>query len=258
MSRPTIFITHSPGALANYYGPRALAGLEALAEVRRSPSDAPWTDAMLAQAAQGCDIIVSDRRAEGSAALFAQLPQLLAFCRCAVDIRNIDVAAASAQGILVTQASAGFVASVSEWIGGVMIDLSRGIGAAASRYHAGKTPVPVMGRELRGATIGLIGYGQIARYLADVALALRMRVLVTDPQSQIENDALTQVPLDRLLAEADHVVCLATATADTENLMNASAFAAMKPGAFFINASRRSAGTSTCNSTAANSRNTRP
>lgn len=238
MSRATVFITHSPGALAHYYGPRALAALQAVARVKQRHDDAPWTAQTLAAAAQGCDIIVSDRSAEGSAELLDLLPQLLAFCRCAVDIRNVDIAAASAHGILVTQASAGFMSSVSEWIVGVMIDLSRHISRSVLEYRAGLEPQVAMGRELRGATLGLVGYGHIGRNLADIALALGMRVLVHDPHVAVAHPALEPVGFERLLGESDHVVCLARATPATEDLFGASAFAAMKPSAFFINASR--------------------
>ena len=238
MRRATILLTHGPAALANYYGERALAALRDVADVRLNPSEEAWTLERLALAARGCDIIVSDRRAEGSAALFDRLPGLVAFVRCAVDIRNIDVPAASGHGILVTQASAGFMTSVAEWIVAVMLDLSRHISSAVLQYRSGATPVPVMGRELRGATLGIIGYGQIARVLADLGLAFGMRVLVFDPHVTVSNPALRQVALADLLAEADHVVCLATASAATENLMNAATFAAMKPGACFVNAAR--------------------
>ena len=238
MTRATVFLSHSPSALANYYGTRALAALEAVADVRLNPSEAPWNVDTLAAAAQGCDILVSDRRAEGSAEMLARLPQLVALCRCAVDIRNIDVTAASAHGILVTQASAGFMTAVAEWTLGVMIDLSRHISAAVLQYRAGSAVAPLMGRELRGATLGLIGHGLIGRSLADLALALGMRVVVTDPHVAVPNPALRQVPMNTLLAKADYVVCLANATAETENLINAAAFAAMKPSAFFINPSR--------------------
>ena len=105
----------------------------------------------------------------------------MAFSRCAVDIRNVDVEAASQLGILVTQASPGFVTSVTEWIVGAMIDVSRNITNAALDYRAGRTPVAAMGRELRGATLGIIGLGRIGQNLADVALALGMRVLAHDP-----------------------------------------------------------------------------
>lgn len=236
--RPVVFITHSPAALANYYGARALSALEAVAEVRRGETDSVWTDASLADAARDCDIIVSDRRSEGGAGLLERVPRLIAFCRCAVDIRNVDVAAASRLGILVTQASAGFMASVSEWIVGVMIDLSRGISRSVQHYRAGEVPTLTMGRELRGATLGLIGFGQIGRYFAGMAAALGMRVIVSDPHVAITQTGLVQVTLPELLAQSDYVVCLATATPETENLLNTGAFAAMRRSAFFINASR--------------------
>jgi D-3-phosphoglycerate dehydrogenase / 2-oxoglutarate reductase len=238
MTRATVFITHSPSMLANYYGPRALAGLEAVADVKRGHSEVDWRTDDLAAAAKDCDIIVSDRRTPGPAELLAHLPKLVAFCRCAVDIRNVDVAAASVRGILVTQASAGFITSVTEWIVGAMIDLSRGISSAAAMYHAGTVPVARMGRELRGSVLGIVGYGQIGRQVADVALALQMRVLVADPYAEVANPALSKVTLPELLARSDHVLCLAVATPQTEDLMGAAQFALMRPSAFFINASR--------------------
>jgi D-3-phosphoglycerate dehydrogenase len=238
MRRASVFVTHGPAALANYYGPRALAALEAVATVRLNTSEEAWTTAALAAAASGCDIIVSDRRAEAPAELFERLPGLVAFVRCAVDIRNIDLAAANAHGVLVTQASAGFMTSVAEWIVGAMLDLSRHISTAVLQYRSGQTPALVMGRELRGATIGIVGFGQIGRALADLALAFGMRVVVADPHVAVTHAAIRQVPLAELLATSDHVVCLATASPETENLMDAAAFAAMKPGALFVNASR--------------------
>lgn len=65
-----------------------------------------------------------------------------------------------------------------------------------------------------------------------------MRVLVTDPYAKVENLALRQVSLAALLGKSDFVVCLASATPGTENMMDAAAFAVMKHGAFFINLSR--------------------
>jgi D-3-phosphoglycerate dehydrogenase len=65
-----------------------------------------------------------------------------------------------------------------------------------------------------------------------------MRVLVCDPYVKVSGPALTQVELPDLLSESDYVVCLALATDETENLLDAKAFARMKPDAFFINVSR--------------------
>ncbi|MBI3530187.1 MAG: hydroxyacid dehydrogenase [Betaproteobacteria bacterium] len=234
----TILLTHPPQVRENYYSDKALAALKALGEVRRNPLERELSTAELIEAARGCEIIVTHRHVPGDAELFAGLPGLVAFCRCAIDIRNVDVAAASVHGVLVTQASAGFIPATAEWVLGAMIDLGRRISLATEDYHAGKVPVSVMGRQLQGATLGVIGYGQIGRYLCDLGIALGMRVLVSDPYAKVVNAALAHVELPQLLAESDFVACLAVATEETENLMNEQAFAQMKPGAFFVNASR--------------------
>jgi D-3-phosphoglycerate dehydrogenase len=233
-----ILLTHPPEALKNYYGARAVAGLQALGEVRFNTRGRELNTRELAEAARGCQIIVSYRQTPGEAELFASAPDLVAFSRCAIDIRNVDVAAASAHGVLVTQASAGFIAAVAEWSIAAMIDLGRGITASAERYHQGRVPAAPMGKQLQGATLGVIGYGRIGRYLCDIAIALGMRVLVNDPHAQVERPGLAQFELPALLAQADFVVCLAVATEATENLMNTQRFAQMKPGAYFINPSR--------------------
>jgi len=116
---------------------------------------------------------------------------------------------------------------------GFLVDLSRDITRAALEYRAGRVPRAAMGKELKGSTLGVIGYGAIGKEVTRVARALGMRVLIHDPYQQVE-----QVPLDTLLQESDYVVPLAVATAETENLMNAAAFAKMKKGACFINVSR--------------------
>jgi len=208
--------------------------LRALGEVKLHRGNAPLEGEALIAAAAGCDLIVSYRQSPAPGALFERLPKLVAFLRCAVDIRNVDVAAASQAGVLVTQASAGFVPAVSELVVGFLVDLSRGVSRAAAEYHAGRVPAASTGRELRGSTLGIIGYGAIGRELARVAKALDMRVLVNDPYVK----DVEQTSVDVLLAQSDFVVPLAVATPETENLMNEAAFAKMKPAAYFINVSR--------------------
>lgn len=229
-----VLLTHSPEALELYYGPRALDALQRIARVELNPDALPLEGEALIRAAEDCDLIVSYRQSPAPAALFERLPQLKAFLRCAIDIRNVDVAAASRAGVLVTQASAGFVTAVSELVIGLMVDLSRGITRSATRYHGNSTPQAQMGRELRGSTLGVIGYGAIGRELVRIARALGMRVLICDPYVT----GIEQTSLEHLLAQSDYVVPLAVATPETENLMNAGAFAKMKPGAYFVNVSR--------------------
>jgi D-3-phosphoglycerate dehydrogenase len=231
-------LTHPPEFRRQYYGERSLGGLRAVAEVKLHDGSEPLDAGALVEAARDVDIIVADRMTEGRGEIFPQLPNLRAFVRCAVDIRNIDVAAASEVGILVTRASPGFVPAVAELALGFMVDLSRGISRATADYHAGRKVEVVMGRQLAGSSIGIIGYGSIGRYLAPLAKALGMRVLVADPFVPIDDPDITRLRLDDLMARADYVVCLAIATEATENLIADAALAKMQKHAFFINLSR--------------------
>jgi D-3-phosphoglycerate dehydrogenase / 2-oxoglutarate reductase len=233
-----LLLTHTPIMRANYYGERPLAELRGLIDVRLHECDNELDVAALIAAAQGCDVILSDRLTPGSAAVFDALPQLKVFMRCAVDIRTIDVAAATSQGVLVTRAKPGFVESVAELAVGYLVDLARGVSRATASYQRGEAPAIVMGRQLAGSTIGIIGYGVIGRRLADLAEALGLAVVVSDPHLTVWEHGRRQVDLETLLAEADHVVCLAVATEATENLINAAAFSRMKRDAVFINLSR--------------------
>ena len=233
-----VLLTHPPQARRQYYGERSLQGLRAIAQVVLHEGDDALDAAGLIDAARDVELIVADRLTEGPGVIFAQLPKLRAFVRCAVDIRNIDVAAASAAGVLVTRAGPGFIQSVVELGIGYLVDLSRGISRATADYHAGRPPEVVMGRQLAGSRLGIIGYGSIGRHLAPVAKALGMTVLVADPFAAIDDAAIEHVSLEDLLARSDYVVCLAVANEQTENLIGRAALARMQKHAFFINLSR--------------------
>ena len=233
-----VLLTPTPDFRRQYYGERALSGLKAIADVKLHEGAETLDAAGLVAAAQDVDIIVADRVTEGRGEIFAKLPKLRAMVRCAVDIRNIDVAAASAAGVLVTRASPGFVPAVAELAIAYMVDLSRGVSRATADYHAGRKPDVVMGRQLSGSRIGIIGYGSIGRYLAPLAKALGMAVMVADPFVKIDDPGIKHVSLDELLGSADYVVCLAIANEATENLIGAAALARMQRHAFFINLSR--------------------
>jgi hypothetical protein len=199
-----------------------------MAEVRMNPTGRVLGPEELARAAAGCDLVISDRQTAAPAAFFDQATDVVAYLRCAVDIRNIDREAASRNGVLVTHAFPGFAASVAELALGFMIDLARGVSSAVLDYRAGRQPKARMGRQLGGSTLGIIGFGVIGQHLARLGTALGMRVLVADPYKRIEEPGLTQVEQEHLLRDSDFVVCLAVATEETENLFGAPAFAAMK------------------------------
>jgi len=235
----TVFVSHPPDKLDTYFGAKAREALAAIANIRFNEAAGELSTAELVAAARGCDALIAYRQTAAPESLFRDLPELFAFIRCAVDIRTVDVAAASTHGVLVTQASPGFVAAVAEWVIAVMIDLGRGIGRYGAAARMSQPLTPFVGRELRGSTLGVIGLGRIGTQLADLALAFGMRVLAATPQPIDDRSGrIRQVPLTTLLADSDFVVCLAPARADTDRMMNAAAFATMRRGAFFVNAAR--------------------
>jgi len=233
-----LLLTHAPLARTTYYGATALERLRTLVDVILHQGDAPLDPKGVIAAAKDADYIIADRATAVPAEVFAALPKLRVVMRSAIDIRNIDVAAASKAGVLVTHAEAGFVPSVVELTVGFLVELSRGMSRAITAYHEGQRPEIRVGRQLAGSTVGIVGYGRISRALAPVLAALGMKVTVSDPYAQVDDRRFVKLPLDELMAGADYVICLAIANAETENLLDDAAFARMKPDAFFINMSR--------------------
>ncbi|HYF08064.1 MAG TPA: NAD(P)-dependent oxidoreductase [Acetobacteraceae bacterium] len=234
-----VFLAHTPEMFAGYYGDRALAGLQRVAEVVRNPGDTVLSGRALAEAAQGCQAIVADRATPGTAETFVHAPDLVAFLRVAVDISTIDVEAASAAGVLVTRATPGFVDAVAELGIGFIVDLARGVTPAVAAYRAGvEAPEGRMGIQLSTATLGIVGYGRIAVRLAEIAIAMGMRVIAADPHVKPADPVIEHRSFEALLPECDFVVCLAISNAETHHLFDAQALARMKRGAYFINLSR--------------------
>ena len=233
-----LLLTHVPQARRQYYGARALTRLQELVEVTLHEGAAPLDPQGVIGMARGVDFIIPDRATAIPAEVFEGLPRLKVVMRSAIDIRNIDVAAASKAGVLVTHAEAGFVQSVVELTLGLLVDLSRGVSRPVADYQTGAKPEVRVGRQLGGSTAGTIGYGRISRALAPLLATLGMKVLVSDPYAQVDDRRFIKLPLEEMLGQADYVICLAVANEETENLMDAAAFARMKPDAFFVNMSR--------------------
>ena len=235
-----VLLTHNRDLLKHFYGDKGVAALKALPiDLVMNDSDAPLTGDALVKAAEGCQVVISDRLAAGSREVLEKLTSVKLFTRCAVDMRNIDVDAASDTGILVCNCSSGYADAVAEHALALMLDLARNITRDAERYHGGNDAHPmVFGRQMAGAHVGVIGYGSIGRRIVELALAFKMKVSVYDPYARIDNGAVIHTDLGAVLSQPDFVVCAAYATPETERMMNASAFAQMRRDAFFINISR--------------------
>lgn len=232
-----VFVTHNPEDLDAYYG-RALPELESIAEVVLNPFPRDLTTAELINAAGGCHVIVAHRATPGESAVFEQLPELVAFVRCAVDISTIDVAAASASGVVVCHADKSFVASTAELALALLMDTARNISASTMDYQSGIEPRQRSGRQLRGQTAGIIGYGAIGSYLAGLLESIGMKVLIHDPFLNLDLAEAEQVSLGELLRRSDAIFPLAPANSDTENIIDEAALGRMKSGATLVNVSR--------------------
>ncbi len=233
-----ILVTHNNDLLRNFYSLEAVEQLRELGEVRTNGSDQPLFGDALVDAAQDVDIIVSDRLAPGTADVFKRLPNLAVYMRCAVDIRNIDVDAASNAGIIVVRCSSGYNEAVAEVAIGLVIALGRRLHVGDRLYKQGEVHQPmVLGRQLAGSSIGIIGYGSIGRRIGDLAIAFGMSVRAYDPYVRIVNGCVQQTDFDGVLG-ADFVVCAAYATRETQGMMNREAFAKMRSNAYFVNISR--------------------
>ena len=232
-----VFLTHNPEDRQAYYG-RSLPRLVGQAEVVLNSYDRDLTTPELIEAAAGCDVIVAHRATPGEASVFSELPDLLAFLRTAVDISTIDVDAASAAGVLVAHADKSFVPSTAELALALLMDTARSVSASTVDFQNGVLPPQRPGRQLKGQTAGVIGYGAIGSYLVDLLLGIGMEVLVCDPYKDVVGDGAERVELDELLRRSDAVFPLAPAIPETKQLIDAGALAMMKPGATLINVSR--------------------
>jgi len=232
-----IVLTHTRLDRKDKYGDAAVAGLNALGSLAVHDGDEPLTVDGLIHLARDAEIIVLDRMVPGEARLFSALPKLIAVHRVAMDIRNIDIAAASAAGVVITRAGPGFIAAVTELILAQMVDLGRGLSRHVAEYRAGIVPPQRLGLQLAGRTAGIVGFGNLGRRMSELLAFMGMRVLVSDPEANIPAP-FEKVDLDRLAAESDFIVCLVIHSPKTEKLMNAQLFRKMKPTAFFLNHSR--------------------
>ncbi len=162
---------------------------------------------------------------------------------------NIDSGAAAARGIPVTTTPGKNANAVVELTIAFLIMLARGIrrsqdflldgGALGQSAFEG---AEFFGLELQGKTLGLVGYGQVGRRVGGAAKALGMRVRVYDPivaAADLDN-CVESASLERLLATSDFVSLHARASSENENMIAAAEFAAMQPGAFFVNTARES------------------
>ncbi|MFJ2401223.1 phosphoglycerate dehydrogenase [Streptomyces xanthochromogenes] len=172
--------------------------------------------------------------------VFEAAPRLRVVGRTGVGYDNIDVAAATAHGVAVCPTPGVNRQSVAEHTMGLLLSLARGIAQNVASVRAGGWD-QFGGRELAGATLGVVGLGAIGRLVAHLAQAFGMRVVAHDPFIDREYAAehgIGVLELPQLLAESDFVSLHLFLSPETHHLLDAKAFALMKPSAFVINTAR--------------------
>jgi glyoxylate reductase len=215
------------------------------ADVVAYPPDRPLDEANIRKAAEGCVGIVSQLM-DPIRETVLSTPGLKIVSNVAVGFDNIDVAAATAHKVMVTNTPGVLDDSTADFAFTLLMSTARRVVEADSFTRQGKFKGwaidMMLGSDVFGATLGLIGVGRIGRGVAHRAKGFNMRVLYYDP-NPLPPDAeqqlgATRADLGRLLAESDFVSVHVPLTNETHHLLSTPQFAQMKRSAILINTSR--------------------
>lgn len=229
--------------ISEFMDPPAVESLRAEFDVLFEPAlvDRP---SELAAAVATARALVVRNRTEVRGSLLAAARKLEVVGRLGVGLDNIDVAACQARGIAVCPATGANADTVAEYVIAGVFMLMRGAYHASAAVAAGTWPrTDLIGRDVAGKTLGLVGFGATARAAARRAGALGLRVVAFDPQLGPEDPVWRDLGAGRreltdLLGEADIVSLHVPLTAGTRHLVDARAIGRMKPGAVLINPAR--------------------
>ncbi len=220
-----------------------LAKLESIGDVdrfRRDGVDVMPHDELVARVA-GKQAIVSMITDAVSADVIDAGKDLKIIANAAVGYNNIDVAAARGRGIIVTNTPGVLTDATADLTWALILGITRRIGEGERLIRRGEwkgwTFDFMLGAELRGKQLGIVGYGGIGRAVAARGRAFGMRIAYTSRTPKDDPDA-EAMPLDRLLGTSDIVSLHCPLTADTRHLIDHASLARMKRSAYLINTSR--------------------
>jgi len=174
-------------------------------------------------------------------AVLARAPALRVVANCAVGVDNVDVAAATARGIAVTNTPDVLTRATAELAFALALAAARRIGEAERLVRSGGWSGwaldQLLGMELAGKQLGIVGFGRIGQAVARRALGFEMRVVYADPL-EVAAAPARRVPLDELFATSDVVSLHCLLTPETRHLVDARRLALMKPAAILVNTAR--------------------
>jgi glyoxylate reductase len=175
----------------------------------------------------------------------AGLPRLRVLAQCAVGYDNVDLGAAGRRGVIVTNTPDVVTAATAELAWALILAVARRLKEGQEMIARGAwtvwAPTQLLGMELGGATLGIVGAGRIGQAVGRLALAFGMRIVYTDREPRPEFEEATgaaRLDLPHLLGESDVVTVHLPSAPGTRRLFDDARFRLMKPGALFINTAR--------------------
>ena len=222
-----------------------LRPLQETSEIKLWDQELPPSPEELDGLLDGCDgaITLLTDRIDGP--VLDRHPGLRVISNFAVGYDNIDVPAASERGVLVCNTPEVLTNATADHTWALLLAAARRIPESIAYVRDGKWktwgPLLLLGRDVSGATIGIVGLGRIGKEVAKRARGFDMRVLAFDPFEDAafaKEHGITYVPLEQLVAESDFVTLHVALTDETHHLIGATELSRMKPTAILVNASR--------------------
>jgi D-3-phosphoglycerate dehydrogenase len=236
MSGPLVAVADSPF-------PSLDPAKEALSRVNAELKMAaePTPDGILAVAREADAVLVT--YAKITAEMISEMKNCKSIGRFGIGVDNIDIAAATEAGIVVTYVPDYCFDEVSDHAMALLLDLARKVSFSNGLVQAGRWEMPAVAPlyRLRGRTLGLVGFGNIPQIVVPKAQAFGLKVVAYDPFVPKEKAAelgVELMELDALLATSDYVSVHAPLTPETKHLIGADAFKKMKPTALLVNTAR--------------------
>jgi D-3-phosphoglycerate dehydrogenase len=219
--------------IADQMEDEVVEGIRSLGRVEYKPAD-------LRGAVSEADVLIVRSATEVTKELISGAKRLRVVARAGVGLDNVDQEVCAQRGIKVLNTPGASTNAVAELAIGLAIGAFRNVQKAHHQMKSGRwEKKSLVGREIEGKTLGIIGYGRIGAAVGRKAHALGMRVIAYNPPPRHEDGIAAFVDsLDAFLGQADIVSLHATLTESTRNIINRDTIAKMKDGAFVINTAR--------------------
>ncbi len=224
-----------------------LPGMDPLARLRASTQVELWEQERppateeLAQRSKSCNGLLTMLTDRIDSAMLDRCPAVRVIANMAVGYDNIDVAAATAHGVLVTNTPGVLTETTADLAFALLLATARRLSEGERAVRNGSWgpwhPTWLLGRQVHGATLGIVGLGRIGSAMARRGAGFGMRVLYHSTR-QVPDASGEYVSFEQLLERSDFVSVHVPLTPDTKHMFDTEAFALMQPHAVFVNTSR--------------------